>query len=165
MDLGRSEGERPEGVRATEELFASPNTFASAILSGCKNYSRAEKADEHSVYAVDWGVTLVCGAVPDDVAYAGVRAHHVVLRPEGIAGGEGGGGRNVFSCRVLRVIQDVFSTIVNVQPLNALGGSGEFSRFSCFSYIRAELPKQEGTFRKGDVVSAEIGPESVMLLK
>jgi molybdate transport system ATP-binding protein len=150
MNLGHSEGERPEGVRAVKDLFESPNTLASSILSGCKNYSRAEKVGERSIYAADWGVNLTCGAVPDDVAYVGIRAHHVVLRPEG-------SGANVFPCRVLRVIQDVFSTIVNVQPLSA--GDGEFSR------IRTELPKQEGKFEKYDVVSAEIKPEDVMLLK
>ena len=92
---------------------------------------------------------LSCGAVPDDVAYVGVRAHHVALKPVGE-------GQNVFPCRVLRVIQDVFSTIVNVQPLGA--GGGEFSR------IRTELPKQEGRFEDG-IVSVEIRPEDVMLLK
>ena len=149
MNLGRSEGERPKCVRAVKELFESPNTLASSILSGCKNYSRAEKLGENSVYAVDWGVKLSCGAVPDDVAYVGVRARHIALKPAGE-------GQNVFPCRVLRVIQDVFSTIVNVQPLGA--GGGEFSR------IRTELPKQEGRFEDG-IVSVEIRPEDVMLLK
>ncbi|MDR1376421.1 MAG: ATP-binding cassette domain-containing protein [Synergistaceae bacterium] len=153
MNQGRSEGERPWGVRTVEDMFESPNTLASSILSGCKNYSRAEKIGECRVRAADWGVDLVCGAVPDDVAYVGVRAHHVVLRPEET----GGKGQNVFPCRVLRVIQDVFSTIVNVQPVGA--GGGDFSR------IRTELPKQAGHFEKGDAVSAEIEPEDVMLLK
>jgi molybdate transport system ATP-binding protein len=163
MNLGHSEGERPGGVRTVRELFESPNTLASSILSGCKNYSRAEKIAEHSVYAADWGVELSCGTVPDDVAYIGIRAHHIVLHPEETTGGSGGKekkkdkGKNVFSCCVLGVIQDVFSTIVNVQPLEAVGG--EFSR------IRAELPKQEGEFGKGGLVSAEIRPEDVMLLK
>ena len=150
ITLGHSEGERPKGVRTVKDLFESPNTFASSILSGCKNYSRAEKIGGDSVYAVDWDVKLSCSPVPDDVAYVGVRAHHIVLRaPERL--------QNVFPCRVLRVIQDVFTTIVNVQPLGA--GDGEFSR------IRAELPRQEKAFEKGDVVSAAIRPENVMLLK
>jgi molybdate transport system ATP-binding protein len=158
MDRGRC-----EGACSVKELFESPNTLASAVLSGCKNYSRAEKAaggpgcDDGSVYAVDWGVNLVCGAVPDDIGYVGVRARHIALHPGAPSGEAGGEGRNVFPCRVLRVIQDVFSTIVNIQPLNASGGD--------FSRIRAELPKQEGRFEEGDVVSAEIKPENVMLLK
>jgi molybdate transport system ATP-binding protein len=150
ITLGHSEGERPKGVRTVKDLFESPNTLASSILSGCKNYSRAEKLGEDSVYAVDWDVKLSCGPVPDDVAYIGVWAHHIVLRaPERL--------QNVFPCRVLRVIQDVFTTIVNVQPLGA--GDGEFSR------IRTELPRQEKGFEKGSVVSAAIRPENVMLLK
>ncbi|MDR2180454.1 MAG: ATP-binding cassette domain-containing protein [Synergistaceae bacterium] len=164
LHLGRSEGERPGGVRTVRELFESPNTLASSILSGCKNYSRAEKITPRTVYAADWGVKLDCSAPwndtsPDDIAYVGVRAHHVIVRP---AFGEQGEGANVFPCRVLRVIQDVFSTIVNVQPLSAQPLSAEGGEFSL---IRTELPKQEGQFREGDIVSAEIKPENVMLLK
>jgi molybdate transport system ATP-binding protein len=159
MNLGRSEGERPEGVRPVRDLFESPNTFASSILSGCKNYSRAEKLGERSVRAVDWGVNLTCGAVLNDVAYVGVRAHHIALHSSTLER-EGhntpNNTPNIFPCRVVRVIQDVFSTIVNVRPVNANGGD--------FSYIRTELPKQEGTFGKDDAVLAEISPENVMLL-
>jgi molybdate transport system ATP-binding protein len=156
LNLGRSEGERPGGVRSVRDLFESPNTFASSILSGCKNYSRAERIAERSVRAVDWGVNLVCDAVPDGIDCVGVRARHVVLRPEGAADEDGGEERNIFPCRVLRVVQDVFSTVVNVQPVNA--GDGDFAR------IRTELPKQESGFVKGSVVLAEIKPENVMLL-
>jgi molybdate transport system ATP-binding protein len=187
MNCGHSEGERPGGVRTVKELFESPNTFASSILSGCKNYSRAEKIGERSVYAVDWGVNLACGAVPEDVAYVGVRAHHITLRPEGISETESGGEEsnaltNVFPCRVQRVIQDVFSTIVNIQPAgiqavntrSANADDREFPRVSRFSQIRTELPKQEGNFgngkfggnfKKDDIVSAAIRAENVMLLK
>ena len=167
MHLGRNEGERP-GVRSVQDLFESPNTFASAILSGCKNYSRAERLDEHVVHAVDWGLNLACGAL-DSVDYIGVRAHHITLgeappepplQPSACLDSRYTGSerlRNVFPCRVLRVVQDVFSAIVTLQPLNA--------SHSNFSRIRVELPKQEGRFETGDIVSAQIKPEDVLLLK
>jgi molybdate transport system ATP-binding protein len=83
IDLGRSEWVRPQGTRPVRELFESPNTFASAVLSGCPNYSRAARIAEHSVYAVDWGVDLVCAAeVPVDVCYIGVRAHKIEFNIE-----------------------------------------------------------------------------------
>jgi len=36
---------RNEEVRTVGELFESPNTLASSLLSGCKNYSRIERLD------------------------------------------------------------------------------------------------------------------------
>jgi molybdate transport system ATP-binding protein len=150
MNLGRSEGERPGGVCAVKDLFEAPNTFAASILSGCKNYSRAKKTGNRSVYAVDWALSLACGQVPDNIAYIGVRAHHIVLRES--AGDE---GQNVFPCRMLRVVQDVFSTIVNVRPLGAEDGE--------FSHIRVELPKREE--RSQDEVFVEILPENILLLR
>lgn len=158
MNLGHSEGERPGGLRTVKELFESPNTLASAVLSGCKNYSCAEKIGERSVYAADWGVKLSCGAVPDDVAYVGVRAHHIALCPEFRPEAAEGESANVFPCRVLGMVQDVFSTIVNVRPLGA--GDGEFSR------VRTERRDENfEIFEKGGIVSAVIEPEKVMLLK
>ena len=156
ITLGYSEGERPNGVRAVKDLFESPNTLSSAVLSGCKNYSRAERLAERSVRAADWGVNLICGAVPEEVHYVGVRSHHIALRR-----GNDAEGLNVFPCRVLRVVQDVFSTIVDVRPLNA---GGEFSHVRV-DLSKIALSKQEERFEAGEIVSAEIKPEDVMLLK
>jgi molybdate transport system ATP-binding protein len=154
-----------ENVRTVEALFESPNTLASCLLSGCKNYSRAEKLGVRVLRAIDWGVDLVCGAdISDDLRYVGVRAHHVAFYDKADNREE-----NVFACRVLRVIQDVFSTIVNLQPLNAASENerdySRFSRFSRFSRIRMELSKQEGVFQCGDAVTVKIRPENIMLLK
>jgi molybdate transport system ATP-binding protein len=143
---------RNEEVRTVRELFESPNTLASSLLSGCKNYSRVERLDEHRIHAVDWNVDLRCDAdVADDVRYVGVRAHCVKIADAA--------EKNVFPCRVLRVIEDVFSTIVNLQPLNAPGGRD-------FSRIRLELSKSEAEeIRSGDIVRVEIKPHDLMLLR
>jgi molybdate transport system ATP-binding protein len=146
MDAGRA-----AGIRTVDDLFESPDTFASALLSGCKNYSRAEKIGEHRLRAIDWGTELECGkTVRGDLAYAGVRSHYVR-----IASGESG---NVFACRVIRVTRDVFGSIVNVTPCGASSG-GDFSR------IRMEMPREyaEG-LALGDEVAVHVRPEDVMPL-
>jgi molybdate transport system ATP-binding protein len=158
IDQGRS-----EGVRPVKELFESPNTLASAILSGCKNYSRAVKITERSVHAVDWGVDLACaGEVPTDVGYVGVRAHNIEfdVKDDKKDDTKDNKGKNVFRCRVTRVVQDIFSTIVNLRPLNITNtDEGGFSR------VRVEFQERREGIGSGDVVSVKIPPEHVMLLK
>ena len=64
-------------LKPTKELFADPGTRAGASMTGCKNFSRARKAGEYEVYAVDWGVSFATAKpVRDDIAYIGIRAHY-----------------------------------------------------------------------------------------
>lgn len=64
-------------LKPTKELFADPGTRAGASMTGCKNFSRAKKAGEYEVYAVDWGVSFTTAKpVRDDIAYIGIRAHY-----------------------------------------------------------------------------------------
>ena len=84
---------------------------SAARLSGCKNIVEAVPAG-NAVTLPQWGLTLDCGkAVPADVRWAGIRAHHVTAAPEGTEG--------AFLCAVERVIQDVFTTIVLLRPEHA----------------------------------------------
>jgi molybdate transport system ATP-binding protein len=139
-----------ERARTIPDLFESPDTLASAILSGCKNYSRAERAGERRVRAVDWNVDLVCGPLERDITHIGVRAHYVRISSER--------GENSFPCRVIRVTEDVFSTIINVRPV-ASDSDHDFSR------IRAEMTKdQEPQIREGDVVTVKINPADILPL-
>ena len=60
----------------TRKIFAQPETKAAAVLTGCKNISRAEIADPHVIKAVDWGITLkVKQVIPENIRYIGYRAH------------------------------------------------------------------------------------------
>jgi molybdate transport system ATP-binding protein len=147
---------RCERARTVKDLFESPDTLASAVLSGCKNYSRAEPAGKNTVRALDWDVSLECeGTVSEDMEYIGVRAHYMSVSSDESADGC---GINSFQCLVLRVTQDVFSTIVNVRPLSARLEHG-------FSTIRIDLPKDEAEpVREGDVIFVKIKPSDIMLL-
>jgi molybdate transport system ATP-binding protein len=147
MSAGRS-----EPVRTVRDLFDSPDTLASSLLSGCKNYSRIERLGPGRVRALDWNSELECaGAVADDAAFIGVRAHyiHPIAKP----------GENVFSCRVVRVTQDVFQTIVNATPVGAPEGMD-------FTRVRMEMTREEARgICAGDVIEVGIKPQDVMLLK
>ncbi|MFZ0212454.1 MAG: sulfate/molybdate ABC transporter ATP-binding protein [Candidatus Acidiferrales bacterium] len=61
-----------------EEIFRRPPSLEVALLTGLKNYSRAQSISSTRVEALDWKCMLDAAeplAVP--AAYAGIRAHHV----------------------------------------------------------------------------------------
>jgi molybdate transport system ATP-binding protein len=154
---------RFEPARAVAELFESPGTLASALLSGCKNYSRVIRLGANSVHASDWKVDLTCDKpVGSDVTHIGVRAHYICIEQNGED--RGPGGENSFLCRVLRVTDDVFSTIVSVRPV-AADSEHDFSR------IRVEFPKVDkkrdknaDSLKDGDLITIKIKPANIMPL-
>ena len=61
---------------ATREVFSNPGTRSAAVLTGCKNFSRAERIDDHHVRALDWGITVETERVlPEGICDLGFRAH------------------------------------------------------------------------------------------
>jgi molybdate transport system ATP-binding protein len=86
------------------ELFEAPRTLAAALISGCKNVSRASRAGEGLLRCDDWGVTLRTTLPCEGATHAGIRAHYFRV-------GEAA-GRNAIPCMVDRVIDSTFSTIV-----------------------------------------------------
>lgn len=122
LNKGKSEPRQPVG-----ELFSAPTTLNACRLSGCKNFSRAQRLDEHRVYAQDWDVSLTSARpVPQDCAYVGIRAHYV--RPTEWP------GENAMPSSVDRVVEDMFSTVA---MLNTPGGSKGFSQ------LRIEMSKSD----------------------
>ena len=68
-----------------------------ALLTGCKNFSRAQVRESHCVEAVDWGCTLrVDREVPPASAEVAIRAHHIGVTPGDAAGQTS--PQNVFPC-------------------------------------------------------------------
>ena len=77
---------------ATREVFSDPGTRSAAVLTGCKNFSRAERIDDHHVRATDWGITIETERVlPEGIRDLGFRAHQfkpVYMRGEQTSCGE-----------------------------------------------------------------------------
>lgn len=141
-----------KGACGTRELFESPRSLTACLLSGCKNYSRAEKRDEKTIYAKDWLTELTCAApVPDGADRVGVRAHHISVA-------KGGENVNIIRCRALRVTEDLFSVIITAMPLGAEPKQG-------FSRVRVELSREEARgIEAGDRVDLSIKPENIIPL-
>ena len=96
-----------EEIGSVEDVVRRPQTLAALRLTGCKNTSRARKVGDEEVEALDWGMTFNVGrAVPDNVAYLGIRASyfHVDNRVER--------GRNSYDLHVARVSDSRFERLV-----------------------------------------------------
>lgn len=105
LDHGHSDAK--VGVR---ELFAAPATLVAALISGCKNVSRAHAAGPGLLACEDWGVTLRTSLpVPAGVTHAGIRAHYFETHG---ADDASDAVENAIPCTVERVIDSTFSTIV-----------------------------------------------------
>lgn len=60
----------------TAELFADPGTVSVARMTGCKNFSGAERLDAHRIRLTDWGITLQLEReIPEGIDAVGYRAH------------------------------------------------------------------------------------------
>ena len=144
MEQGQS-----QGMFTLRQLFHEPETEAAARLSGCKNIVEAVPAG-NAVTLPQWGLTLDCGkAVPADVRWAGIRAHHVTAAPEGTEG--------AFHCAVERVIQDVFTTIVLLWPEHAAPDAPP---------LRMELEREDApTVLDNQLVWISVQPWDILLLR
>ena len=62
------------------DICDRPTSIEAARLTGCKNFSRAEKIGDRTVKALDWNCTLeldiLASRCPDHI---GIRAHHLVF--------------------------------------------------------------------------------------
>lgn len=111
-------------------FFTNPQTYSAALLSGCKNISRAEKTGPHSIFATDWNHPFVTAApVPDDLKFVGFRAHFFEVM-------ESAEEENTVECSIINVLEDIFSIIVTAR---IPGADPDNSR----SYIRYELSKEK----------------------
>lgn len=111
MDQGKS-----SPVIPVKQLFEAPESRAAALLSGCKNFSRAYASGDRTVFAKDWGVELEYeGMSPGEIHYVGVRSHYIIPVPSSLAQSR----KNTFRCEILKIVEDVFSIVIMVRPATA----------------------------------------------
>ncbi|MBQ8975405.1 MAG: ATP-binding cassette domain-containing protein [Oscillospiraceae bacterium] len=141
---------RSSAKASVGELFSTPDTLASCLISGCKNFSRFTVVNSNTVFASDWGAQLRTEhGIPDGATTLGVRSHYLRIVDSA--------GENTFPCTVERVIEDVFSGII---MLSTPVGSQGYSR------VRIDTSKQAlGSVHAGDRVFVHVEPGDIMLLK
>lgn len=153
-----------ERIGKKEEVFASPETKNSAILTGCKNISRAKKIDDTHLLAVDWGIELCVPKIPEDVEYVGIRMHHI----------REGHGENQLHCFVEEIIENPFSYTLLLRKQQGKGKTFGWEVDKTFwNYYHGKRSSQgkEDTveiaqkMEKGQMVDIWIPSEAILLLK
>lgn len=115
-------------TQSKEQLFKNPESLEAALLTGCKNLTRAEYVDDHTFFAMDWNITLTSSVpVPKDIKYAGFRAHHFSIAADGSL-------PNTIECSITEIIEDTFSMILLFREKHNLK-TGDWTE------LRFELPK------------------------
>ncbi len=62
-----------------EDVFAHPAGVRAAALTGCKNFSRAARTDDHHLRALDWDLTIYTKQIlPEKLTAIGYRAHDFI---------------------------------------------------------------------------------------
>lgn len=115
-----------EEINHREILFNHPTTYTTAVLTGCKNISRARKISENKIYAIDFGLELVCNnIVSEDVKYIGIYTHNLKLSSNDKS-------ENTFKFNILDVVNNLFSYIL---VLSSIGKDDMDSNFKIYMEI------------------------------
>ena len=129
------------------QVFSDPVTRSGARLTGCKNVSPIRRLDAKTICAEDWGIRLTLdGPVGEDIRYAGLRMHGIV---------PGGQGPNALRCRVMDVMENPFTNIVVLHPVDGPEGTG-------FAW---ELDKAAWAALRAPELEISLPSESILLLK
>jgi len=118
-----------EAIASKQELFELPRTVTAARLIGYKNISRIKRLDARKAFAVDWGVELeLTRQIPEGAGYVGCMSPSI--RPADAK------SQNTLRCRILRVVESTFSTMVILRPEKA-------SSFEDYNKLIWEMDKDE----------------------
>jgi molybdate transport system permease protein len=141
-----------------EAIFRHPPTLEVARLTGCKNFSRARRADDGCIEALDWScslrVTQTLAAPPGRVA---IRANH--LRVHAAAGATTRGCENIFPCWLAAMTETPFRVTLDLRI-----GSPPSS--STDHHLQAEVFKREWESFRGapQPWQVELAPDRLFLL-
>lgn len=125
-----------------EQIVQRPRTLAALRLTGCKNTSRARKAGDTLVEALDWGMVFDVGApVADDVAYLGVRANYFHIDNREVP------GKNSYQLRVARVSDSRFERLVLLDPPRTDAPSRLTWKVNTVGVDMATLPREGDCLR------------------
>lgn len=100
-------------VSKKEALFKKPQTLSAALLTGCKNISKAERMSDYKIKAVDWDMVLhTSQVVPNNLKHVGIRAHYINYSTNNEAS-------NIMTAEVCTVIENPFSYIIMLKNANS----------------------------------------------
>jgi molybdate transport system permease protein len=145
-----------------EEIFRRPPMLEVARLTGCKNISRARRAADGWIEAMDWGCALrVTQPFATSPAHVAIRAHHIRVRSANVAtpGATHEPGENIFPCWLAGMTETPFRVTLDLRIGGPPASPGDF-------HVQAEVFKQEWeAFRDTPQPwQVQLAPEWIFLL-
>jgi len=139
-----------------QRIVTDPQSVAAIRQSGCKNVSPARKVDEHTLFAENWGITLVSDdPVPDGLAYVGIRAFE-------IRAAEADDDVNVFPAIAARVSDSRFQRTVML-GINGHSGGNEVEKFVHWRLDKLVVPESE-LVERGDTLMIKLPSKQLHLV-
>lgn len=142
-----------EEISSKKEIFSNPKTLNAAILTGCKNISKAKKISNNKVFAIDWGIEINTNIdVVDDISYIGIHTYSISILNEKSS-------ENTFEFNIVDIL-DNFSTGTLI-----LSSTIEYI-IDRKSYIYLELSKDlVNNIKNNSSVYLQFKKEDLLLLK
>lgn len=137
-----------------KDIFRNPGYLVAARLTGCKNFSKAERLSSHELYARDWNLKLYTRQeISEDIGYVGIRAHFLEALSHK-------SDENIMEPELVEVIEDTFEVNVIFCNKNINHNSEEHK-------IWWKLPKDQwyGQFVNQVPRFLRFPPEHLLLLK
>ncbi len=136
---------RIEASGTKHEIFTSPPTRTAAILTGCRNISRAERSGHNEIFASDWGISLRL-PLREGIRFVGISSRDIRPCSDTV-------GANIFRCNVAGVIEDTASFTVTLRPEGACGS------------LCMDVPKDQWAVISSDSMNIYLPEESILQLK
>ncbi|SHH66561.1 molybdate transport system ATP-binding protein [Sporobacter termitidis DSM 10068] len=115
INSGRVEASGPR-----QEIFERPESYETAVITGCKNIRPAVRVSDHSVRVPDWGLTLTSAMeIGAEKGFAGIRSNHLRLAGEGDAD-------NCFAAWIADVSEAPFTTTLYLKPGSKPDGAEDY---------------------------------------
>lgn len=137
-----------------KDIFRDPGYLVAARLTGCKNFSKAERLSAHELYARDWNIRLHSGQeISKGITYVGIRAHFLEALSDK-------GDVNTIEPELIEVIEDPFE-------VNVIFCNKNKNQLSEEHKIWWKIPKDEwyGVFGSHVPEFLRFPPEHILLLK
>ena len=138
-------GGRIEAYGGKHEVFRNPRTRQAAVLTGCKNISRASALGDGRVLAEDWGVALSLPQGAQAKPCIGTRMHDICA----------GDGVNAVDCAVVSEIENPFSITVMLRPVDRPQAVP----------VGWEMPKEEWARLRAERIRVCFPPENLLTLE
>jgi molybdate transport system permease protein len=140
------------------EIFRRPPNRQTAVVTGCKNFSRAQTRDTHCVQALDWACTLhLAQAIPDASAEVAIRAHHIRLAPANSAAQMP--DENTFPCWLAASSEAPFNVTLYLHLHAPAAGASDY-------HLQVEITQEQWAKLKAEPQpwSAHLDPERIFTL-